>query len=161
MAQFHRLANKYPQIRFAVVTMQLAPETSLPTLATWLFNRAGLFRSQERGGKNYGILIAVATSDKRASIQIGYGLEPFIGYRHLQSILESTRGDFEAAKFGRGIQAMIAKTEHVLDEVHGRIEKTYGIDLNALKPTEAFNIGLIVPTEQEKFAFYEWQVDPY
>lgn len=150
MSRLHQLSEKYPQIRFAIVTVALKPETPLPALATWLFNRAGLFHPSERGGMNRGILIALDTAgeESRASIQTGYGLEPFLGYHHLQGALEAAGPAFANGSFGRGILAIISEVERILDEVYAKLEKTYGINLAEIRPSEARRIGLSVPTQE-------------
>ena len=150
MTRLHQLSDKYPQIRFAIVTVALRPETPLPALATWLLNRGGLFQPSERAEMNRGILIVVDTAGggNRASIQTGYGLEPFLGYHHLQGILEAAGPAFTNDSFGRGILTIINEMERVLDEVYEHLATTYGIDLAEIKPGEARRIGLNIPAEE-------------
>lgn len=164
MRRLRQLANNYPQVRFAIVTTELDAETSLPTLATWLLNRAGIFRTSERGGLNHGVLIAVSTDEceRRASIQVGYGLEPFIGYRHLQGALEAAEPAFANDQFGEGILSIIDGVVHALEKVHDKIGATYGIDLGEIRSEESRRIGHDRAARKQAFSpAPERQIDEY
>ena len=73
------------------------------------------------------VLQAIDTAGKGAWMTIGYGLEPFIGERHLRQCIEKGRPHFERAQYALGVTAVLGETEKVFHEVISALAKTYGL----------------------------------
>ena len=155
------MAGRYPQIRFSIITVSLTPDTSLPTMATWLLNRAGLFGDDEGGGANRGIVLLIDTANRRATVQTGYGLEPFIGYGHLEAVLDDARSDLEGGRFRDAITSMLRSVEGALESVHGELGDTYGLDMEAVTAAEARRMGLAAPVKSNIVATQHTHEDEY
>lgn len=104
----HRIRERLPQVRVAVVTTDQAPaELPLSVYAFWLLNRSGICSAVERGGANHFVLLVIQVAEEsgkagRAACMIGYGLEPHVPDDALADSLSAAssdlvRGNWEAA----------------------------------------------------------------
>lgn len=132
-----RLHEAFPQISFSVVTTTLQPEQPLTAYAFWVFNRGGICSELARGGKSRDLLLTLDTSTSRASLMVGYGLEPFIGVDLLQDIIQHGTADFARERWVDGIVAVINAATHTLTEVAASLQKTYGLESDATRHPES------------------------
>jgi uncharacterized membrane protein YgcG len=129
-----RLHERFPQITFSTVTTTLEPTQSLTAYAFWIFNRSGLCAG--RAG-NRDILLTLDATGARASLIIGYGLEPFISRNTLQDIVNHGTPHFARGHWVDGIVAVIDATTHALNTSFASLEKTFGLDMDAVQSAEA------------------------
>jgi len=145
-------ANEFPQMRYAVVTAELPNGAPIATYATWIFNRSGMQRPDTEPSANRNVLLVVDTGDGRASLQTGYGLEPFVGEEQINSALQAGQARFQAGQFAPGIKAVIEASSVMLRDVWNRLGISFGIDMSEIQREEAAKLGLTIqaPRQQAK-----------
>jgi uncharacterized membrane protein YgcG len=124
IADFER---RFPQTGFTVALMAVSKDFPGATYAYWVFNRCNPAGELNQGSANRHVFLLVDTAGKGAWMTIGYGLEPFIGERHLRQSIEKGRPHFERAQYALGITAVLGETEKVFHEVLSALPKTYGL----------------------------------
>jgi uncharacterized membrane protein YgcG len=129
MAFFHR---RFPQSYFHIVTVDLPPTANLKAYAFWLFNRAGLSSDLNRGAENHDVFLAIDAANQRASLIVGYGLEPFINEGHLDHSLLAGAGSLAQGKYFEGCREIIETTADTLIDIVERFDDTYGIDMREI-----------------------------
>ncbi len=118
-----RLEYRFPQVRISIfITGGLDPQTPLNTYTFWLFNNGNVCPNLERGGMNHTALLVIDTTNSRASITVGYGLETYIDESHLGAILQSSESDFQEKSLGRAIRTILHSLTAVLRAVHRQID---------------------------------------
>ena len=132
-----RLRDRFPQVTFSVVTTSLAPSQPLTAYAFWIFNRGGLISDLSRGGKSRDFLLTVDCGNARASLMIGYGLEPFLSQATLQEIVNQGAPHFARDHWLDGIVAVIDATTRTLSSTFASLGATYGLDIDAVQLAEA------------------------
>lgn len=133
----NRLRDRFPQVTFSVVTTTLTPSQPLTAFAFWIFNRGGLISDLSRGGKSRDFLLTVDCANARASLMIGYGLEPFLSQAALQEIVNHGAPHFARDHWLDGIVAVIDATTRTLSTLCASLGSTYGLDLDAVRRAEA------------------------
>lgn len=113
------IEKKFPQVHLCVVIDQVPAEVSMSIFTFWVFNRAGISSSVERGPDNHLVLLVIDASDrasKGAACMIGYGLEPFVPRQTLEVCLAAIRPDLNARKFGKAALGFFTAVEGILKE---------------------------------------------
>lgn len=123
-----RLEKKFPQIGFTVLIEKVKPEVPLHLYAFWIFNRSTVCASVSTGAVNRDILLTIDAPGRRASLMIGYGLEPFMSAQHLTDTLEHAREELTAGDFQGAIVAVLERLEAHLQQLHGSLRRTYGAE---------------------------------
>lgn len=123
-----RLEKKFPQIGFTVLIEKVKPEVPLHLYAFWIFNRSTVCASLATGAVNRDILLTIDAPGRRASLMIGYGLEPFMSAQHLTDTLEHAREELAAGDFQGAIIAVLERLEGHLLQLHGSLRRTYGAE---------------------------------
>jgi uncharacterized membrane protein YgcG len=132
-----RLHEAFPQISLSVVTTTLQPEQPLTAYAFWVFNRGGICPELARGGKSRDLLLTLDTATARASLMVGYGLEPFIGVDLLKDIIQHGAADFARERWVDGVVAVINAATQTLTKVAASLQKTYGLEPDATRQSES------------------------
>lgn len=84
----------------AVVTVKSLGDRSVEEFAVGLFEAWGIGKK----GKDNGVLVLAAMDERRARIEVGYGLEPILPDGKTGEILDRFLiPEFQAGKFGRGM----------------------------------------------------------
>ncbi len=122
----HSLHQRFPQVSFAAVLMEVATELPAALQAFWLFNRASLFSAVERGGDNHGVLLLVDTRSARAAAMIGYGLEPFVSEKHLEICLTAASASLSKKRHGAAVEAFVRELERQFTAVLPPLNRTFG-----------------------------------
>lgn len=121
------LEAKFPQVRLAIITKAVPEGVPARGLVFWLFNRAGLCSTMEKGGDCHLVLLFLDPAARVLSGMIGYGLEPFLGRAEFEQCLAAGKAELAASKWCEGL----ARTLHSLDERFTAIctgsERTFGI----------------------------------
>jgi uncharacterized membrane protein YgcG len=130
-----RFSGQFPQIGFSIVTTVLESGQPLSAYAFWIFNRGGICRQLERG-RSRDLLLTVDAANARASLMIGYGLEPFVPAPQLQEMINAGAPDFAAARWVDAAAAVIEKSGVILREVAEGLGPTYGLDMDAVRSEE-------------------------
>lgn len=123
-----RLEKKFPQTGFTVLIDKVKPEVPLHLYAFWIFNRSTVCASVATGAVNRDILLTIDAPGRRASLMIGYGLEPFMSAQHLTDTLEHAREELAAGDFQGAILAVLERLEGHLLQLHGSLRRTYGAE---------------------------------
>ncbi|MEM7145530.1 MAG: TPM domain-containing protein [Verrucomicrobiota bacterium] len=124
LTRFHK---NFPQSYFHIVTENLTAMENLRAYAFWLFNRAGLSSDLKRGAGNHDVLLTVDAANKRATLIIGYGLEPFVNQDHLQYALSAGSTSLANEEYFEGCSKIIAQLVDTLINIASDIDQTYGI----------------------------------
>jgi uncharacterized membrane protein YgcG len=132
-----RLRDRFPQVTISVVTTTLEPTQPLTAYAFWIFNRGGICLDLARGGKSRDLLLTLDAANARASLMIGYGLEPFVSQTLLQDIVNQGAPHFARDRWIDGVVTVIDAATRTLSDVFNGLEKTYGLDMEALQRGEA------------------------
>ena len=130
------LKAAFPQIGLSVVTVRLQPHQPLSAYAFWVFNRSGICRELDKGGKSRDVLLTVDAANGRASLMIGYGLEPFVSEQTLSRILAVGAPAFSQGDWTSGIEAIIGNAEKTLLEILGALPRIYGLEPASLQSEE-------------------------
>jgi uncharacterized membrane protein YgcG len=128
-----RLRERCPQVGCSIVTTSLAPTQPLTAYAFWLFNRGGICRNPEEGNKNRDLLLTLDAANARASLMIGYGLEPFVSRDILQDLINTGAHHFAREHWVDGIVAVLDATALRLQDISSRLAATYGLDTTRLR----------------------------
>ena len=131
------LHDRFPQVRFTVLTASLAADVSLPVYTFWIFNRGDVCREIERGAANHDILLVIDPDNARSNLIVGYGLEPFVGTHYLDAALAAASPAFSKKKFADGTRSVIASLTEALTTVSAELPTTYGLNPNEIRPQSA------------------------
>lgn len=136
-----RLHDRFPQITFSIVTTTLQPTQPLTAYAFWIFNRGGICPDLDRGGKSRDLLLTLDSANARASLIIGYGLEPFVSQAQLQDIVNQGAPHFARDHWVDGVVTVVDAATRTLSVVQASLEKTYGLDPRSLQAPSASASG--------------------
>ena len=126
-SQLREIEVRFPQVHVTILlTPELAEDTQLGSYAFWIFNSPGVCRGLEKGAMNHAILLTVDSSNRRANMIVGYGLEPYFEEAKLHEILACGREEFAEDNLGDGIEA-------VLNGVHVQLHRLVQT-LDAVEP---------------------------
>lgn len=128
LVAIERFSRRFPQVRFNLWLGHVKKETPMHLHVFWLFNRSSLCSQLQKGAVNREVLLGVDTLNRRASLMIGYGLEPFVGGQHLHVVLDAAKVEFAAAEWRKGSQTVIERLADTLLTVHAQMRQTYGAD---------------------------------
>ncbi|MBP7951836.1 MAG: hypothetical protein KA004_19495 [Verrucomicrobiales bacterium] len=132
LAGVEQFQARFPQCRFTVFLTSVKKETPLHLYSFWLFNRASLCASLATGAANHQILLVIDTAERRTSIMIGYGLEPFVGAHHLNAALDAARDELAAGNWGAASRVVLQRVGQALESIHAALSRTYGAELQQL-----------------------------
>ena len=113
------IEKKFPQVHLAVAIEHMPEGMPLPVFTFWLFNRAGISSSVERGPDNHLVLLVInadAAGVPGASCMIGYGLEPFIRREQLDGCLAAISPHLNARRHGKAALGFFTALQAVLQE---------------------------------------------
>ena len=112
-----RIEKKFPQLHLAAVIDRVPADVSMPVYTFWLFNRAGISSSVERGADNHLVLLVIDAGgrpSKGAACMIGYGLEPFVGKAELGRCLDLAAAEVAAGHHGKAALSFFSALQTVL-----------------------------------------------
>lgn len=113
--------QKFPQLLFSVVLMDLRPRAPVAEYAFWLINRACFSEFQATGPRNFELLLVIDPGAKEAALITGYGLENFVAEEDLEATLNAARPGFEAGDLAGAIRSCIEFMTRRLREIGQRI----------------------------------------
>lgn len=120
------LEQRFPDIVgiavFADIPTILTPEL----YAFWLFNRASLFSTVEQGGSNHGVLLLIDADTPRATVMIGYGLEPLIPQQTLEMCLIAASHHLKKGNRAAAAEAFFRELPRQLLELSATWPKIFG-----------------------------------
>ncbi len=148
-AAMESLQTAFPQLKISVVTVRLQPHQPLAVYAFWVFNRSGICRELDKGGKSRDLLLTVDAANGRASLMIGYGLEPFVSEQALSEILAAGATAFGQGDWTAGIVDVIAHAEQALREIFSALPRIYGLEPASLQQDDAS--GAIQPASAQSW----------
>jgi len=141
-----RLRARFPQVTFSIATVRLHPAQPLTAYSFWLFNRGGICREVNRGALSRDLLLTIDAESARATLMIGYGLEPFVSQSALQELIRPATTEFTAQRWVDGIISVIDRTAAALGQIHQTLPRTYGLDMHAVRREEDPAPALAFPT---------------
>ncbi len=107
----------------------VAPYGDIREYAVRLFENAG--RGIGEKGKDNGLLVLLATEDRRVWIEVGYGLEPFITDGFAGETSRQYMGPaFRRGEYGAGLLAGV-------ERLAGRIADARGVTIENVRPVRA------------------------
>lgn len=131
-----RLSERFPQVSFSVVSIALKPGQPLTAYAFWIFNKGGICVDLLRGGKSRNMLLTLDAASARASLMIGYGLEPFVTTEALQEIVNQGAPHFARDHWVDGIVAVIDTASARLAAIFDSLSRVYGLDMADVQENE-------------------------
>lgn len=123
-----RFERRFPQLRFHLAVVDVAPEIPMAPYNFWLFNNSPLCSAIEKGGLNFHLLLLIDPSGCRANLMIGYGLEPFVSGADLDEIVGTSRELLNGGDFGEAALAVLASAMDRLTQISDAIPETYGLE---------------------------------
>jgi uncharacterized protein len=93
-----------------------APYGSIEEYAVRLFERAGIGQRQQ----DNGLLVLVAVKDRRARIEVGYGLEEFVTDGYAGDTIRQMLPAFRDGRYGEGLVAGTSRLIRRIGEGRGR-----------------------------------------
>ncbi len=119
--------RKFPQAGFTAAFIALPGDTLGPAYTMWVFNRCHPGAGEISGSGNRHVLLLVDVSGGGAWMTLGYGLEPFVGARHLQRCLDAAYLHFATGRWAEGAHAAIAELNGLLREIHTSLPRIFGL----------------------------------
>ena len=119
--------QRFPQCGFTAAFMALGKDIPGAAYTFWVFNRAITPDEFHRGHRNRRVLLLVDTVGRCAWVTLGYGLEPFISRKRLESCLEMAQPHFAAGMWGSGVSMLLAGMESAFREVVMAYPGIYGL----------------------------------
>lgn len=124
IAAFER---RFPQCGFTAAFMALGPDTPGAAYSFWVFNRTHPAGGLNQGSSNRHLLLLVDTAGRGAWLTLGYGLEPFISQKTMESCLEKAQPHFGAGKWKTGVTELLAAVEAAMREIIRFFPRVYGL----------------------------------
>lgn len=122
-----RFEAKFPQVRLAIITKAVPQGVPLRGVVFWLFNRAGLCSSMEKGGDCHLVLLFLDPTARVLSGMIGYGLEPFLAPAEFEQCLAAGQANFTASKWGEGLAKVLRGLDERFTSICTGSERTFGL----------------------------------
>lgn len=119
--------RRFPQVSIAVVLMEVPAQAPLVPYAFWIFNRGSLSSAVEKGGENHLVMLLIDTNSDRAITMVGYGLEPFIQEKHLQSCLQAAEQPLRRRRFAQAIESFARELDRQLVELWRLVPRQFGL----------------------------------
>ena len=107
-------------VQMAMVTVDTLNGTPVEDAANTLFRRWGIGKR----GKDEGVLLLVAVTDRKDRIEVGYGLEPILPDGFVGGALRAMRPFLQQQNYGAGMLA-------AANEMGSRIAEAKGVTLDA------------------------------
>lgn len=105
------LEQRFPDIEATVVIAEIPPHLTPETYSFWLFNRTSLFSETQKGGDNHGVLLLFDATTPKATVTIGYGLEPFVPEPTLELCLRAASHSLLKSKYVPAAEAFFREME--------------------------------------------------
>jgi hypothetical protein len=103
-----------PQVRVHVCLGRLYGDTDPREFGFWLFNASVPPDAEATSHRPWSILLVIDRTSRRASLTIGYGLDPFLSDRKLALCLEAGQRDYARGRYGHGTAACLRKLHTAL-----------------------------------------------
>jgi uncharacterized membrane protein YgcG len=127
--------RRFPQCQIHILVNTFSDTFPPASHLFWLFNSAGLSRTENRRGHNRDILIGIDPVQQWAGFIIGYGLEPFLGQEALDHILERASPRLDAGQTSDAISEIILHLGELMEGVCRDLPATLGLRENlAVEP---------------------------
>jgi len=111
------LEQALPQVRVHVCLGHLHADTDPREFGFWLLNASVPPDSEAASHRSWSILLVIDRSSRRASLTVGYGLDPYVSDAVLTDCLKAAAGDFAKGRYGRGAAVCIRKLHKALNQM--------------------------------------------
>jgi uncharacterized membrane protein YgcG len=119
--------RRFPQVRFAFVTLQLPAQVPLRAYTFWLLNRGSLVSPMEKGGDCRLVLFVLEMNQLQMCCMLGYGLEPFISQSALEEIVHAARPLLAKGDAAGAFQACLEQADQTLVAISRAIPTVFGL----------------------------------
>jgi uncharacterized protein len=120
--------------QIAVITINTLEGEPIEDVASDIFRKWGIGKK----GKDEGILLLLATQDRRMRLEVGYGLEPVIPDGFAGDVLRAMRPGLRDSRYGEAV------TE-ALNVIGSRIAREKGVNIDASLPRRERRPGSASP----------------
>lgn len=120
---YHRL---FPQSEIHFVLSGFYEDLPLPATLVWLFNEAGFCSKNNRGGRNFDLLIGINTKTHEAAAVVGYGLEMLAKPDFFTAPLEEAAPLLAARKWEDAVQQIIDEFSTQLQDLSSSLQDVIG-----------------------------------
>ena len=101
------IEQSFPQVRIHICLGRLHPDTDPREFGFWLFNASVPPDQEAASHRPWSILLVMDRASGRASLTIGYGLDPFLSDRRLAACLGHATRNFSQGRYGQGTAACL------------------------------------------------------
>ncbi|MCW1886402.1 TPM domain-containing protein [Luteolibacter flavescens] len=124
----------FPQVTLNVLLHVFPTEHPFDLHVFWIFNAGGLSPESHKGGDSRSILLVLDPQQKKSSLMVGYGLEPYLGDEAMAHLLELSEPAWKAGEWTRGILELIAGLDRLLESAALEVANGFGLNAMAVPP---------------------------
>jgi uncharacterized protein len=114
------------EAQIALVTVPTLEQEPIEDVANTIFRAWGIGKK----GENNGILLLLATRDRRSRLEVGYGLEPVIPDGFAGTVLRAMRPALSGGRYGEALEA-------AAETIGNRIAQAKGVAIGSSLPRRA------------------------
>lgn len=111
------IKERFPQTVMQVATLNFPKEHPFSMYAFWVMNVGDFAGKQNRGAKNYSVLILLDPSRQESAISQGYGFENRLPDPAIDHLLVLAGPHFAAGKWAKGIHVLLDGLEMLFESV--------------------------------------------
>lgn len=120
--QVRQLEGRFPQVGFYCCVAPLAEGVDVREFGFWLFNASTPRTAAEHERRWRGMLLVVDTGGRRASLTVGYQLDPLLSDGALELALKAGEREFRAGRHGEGATRVLQHLQRQLEEAHRALQ---------------------------------------
>lgn len=117
------LEEDFPQIRVSICIIDLLPDTDPREFGFWMFNASKVRNEAEAARRPWTILLTIDDRNARASVTVGYAIEPFVKDDAWEWMLRMDRKLFLEKDYEAGVLKFVEGVDQVLAEGAVRVDK--------------------------------------
>ncbi len=121
--EIKKMCQHFPQIHWAILSIPLAEEVSLPLFNFWFFNVSPLDESETIEQRQWTILLTLDRANQRAAVTAGYIVEPFVADDEWERSLIAMKPKWKAGNEIGAIREFFAETKKQLIHSHARVQE--------------------------------------
>lgn len=114
--------QRFPQSLFSVFVLSHVENGSIAEYTFWLANRARFSSEESVEGENFDLLLGIDLQARTAALQIGYGLENYLGAQDLRRALAHASSAFQAGDIPGGVRLCVEFMTERMRELAKEIE---------------------------------------
>ena len=122
-AEVKVFGKRFPQVRWRICAVALAPEVNLSLFGFWLMNASPLLPGESDEDREWSILLLVDSNAGRASVTTGYQAEVWLSDEMWQAALAGMPGLLRRGRADRAVVDFLKKTQGFFETAWKRSRK--------------------------------------